>query len=105
LSPGSLVSFYFDDRFAWCHLDSQCREKLTAAIARDGEAVLARRTADQLVLDATIVSGPLEVDELAAMLGSERVLVGPIPPEIDDGVHGVTMTLPDADGIVRLHPY
>jgi hypothetical protein len=105
LTPGSILSIYFDDRLAWHQLDEATKAEFKSVINRDGDAVLARRTADPILLDAEIVSGALEVDDHAEALGSEVVLLGAFPWPAKEGENAFTITLPDLDGVVRSHPH
>ena len=106
LSPGSVVSFYFDDRIEGAPFSEEIGERILATAESDGDAVVGRLAPDGLTLDVDYVGGPIALAELVDDLpADETVFFGPVPGRDNDGVHAVTVTLPDADGVVRAHPH
>ena len=106
LSPGSVVSFYFDDRIRHASYSPELRSTLEGIIISTGDVVLGHLQEDGLHLEVEFVDNPLELEESLASLGiGARLFYGPFPARDDDGVHAVTVVLPDEDGIVRQHPH
>lgn len=108
LSPGSLVSFYFDARFKQASYESKTRAAIEQVWLEHREAVVAIRKPQAFELQVTYVSGYEELDDLETCgdLGPGiEVFVGAFPATDNDGEHAITLTLPDADGVVREHPY
>lgn len=106
LSPGSVVSFYFDDRLRFRPNEGDAAQELELIIQSDREVVVGRVADDGLLIDVEYLSGPTEVAEFLSQvpIGSS-FLCGPFPGRDDDGINAITMTLPDNDGIVRAHPH
>jgi hypothetical protein len=104
LRPGSFVSFYFDDRIT--EGDPVTTRDLIAAIATlDGDAVVAAFDGD-LELRIDLPAGKADLDDfLAALEPGDRFLYGAFPAAENDGRNAVSLVLPDADGVVREHPY
>jgi hypothetical protein len=103
--PGSLVSFYFDDRIANSLVSQAVREHVTAIAASDHDAVVAARGAD-IDLRADFVSDSAELEEfLGSLAPGELLFYGVSPAADDDGHAAITVVLPDADGVLRSHPY
>ncbi len=106
LSPGSVVSFYFDGRIAELPYSPGLRVEVERIMRDSGEAVLAQPGPDGLELEVEFVTSLGEYDEFAEVLGSHStVFVGAFPARDDDGVNAITLTLPDKDGVVRAHPH
>ena len=105
LSPGSLVSFYFDHRFCIAQSLAAARTEILDIIGRDGDCVVATIKVEPL-LAATILTGPNELNEFAATLSVlDTIIYCAFPAADNDGVHAVTVTVPDEDGVVRSHPH
>jgi len=105
-SPGSVVSFYFDDRIRNDVHSPSVQIAVEAVIARNGEAMVGALAEDDTRIDAEIISGPNELAEYLSMVKpGSRVFYGPFPAKDNDGVRAVTIVLPDADGTVRAHPH
>jgi len=106
LSPGSVVSFYFDDRIRHGLYSTEAKSNLERIIAETGEGVIGVLREDRLHIAVEIIGGLNELAEFASGLGSKaRVFYGTFPARDNDGVRAVTVVLPDTDGIVRLHPH
>lgn len=105
LSPGSDASFYFDERIRKVVLSPSVRSEIEQISARDGDAVVGVLE-DQIHIRVDFPGGPRDLGEFASTLSSDAtVFAGVFPPRDNDGVWAVTVTLPDADGIERAHPY
>lgn len=106
LSPGSVVSFYFDGRIAKCAYTPQVKREIEDIARRDGDAVIGALCADGLRIECDFVSSGDEVEEFVAG-GRERPFIyfGAFPSADNDGIAAVTVTLPDLDGVVRRHPH
>jgi hypothetical protein len=104
LGPGSRVSFYFDDRLRFRAVSESFIDDY---LAWGPEAVVGLRTEDDLVLEVGFWTGLADLTEFLGPQYStlEDVLLGAYPSDDDDGVDAVTIVLPDADGLVRAHPY
>ena len=106
LRAGSLVSFYFDDRIRRASITPERRAEIEKVIADDGDAVVGVLGEDVLKIAAEIV---VSSDDLTEFLGQVPAIVsvfyGAFPGRDDDGVHAITVTLPDSDGGVRGDPY
>ena len=106
LSPGSLVSFYFDGRLALDVYGPGVADALLAIAEQDGDAVIGRVGRDEIELDVEFISAPAELHEYAAGLNAEaEVVYGRFPAADNDGESAVTVTVPDRDGVIRAHPH
>lgn len=106
LSPGSVVSFYFDDRIDERRFEPGLRSEVERIVRETGEAILAQLGPDSLELEIEYVTALSEFDEYAETLGSDSTLfVGTFPARDNDGVNAITVTIPDRDGVVRAHPH
>ncbi len=112
LHPGSLVSFYFDDRITHSRYTANVHSRMLQLMRslRDagdsGEIVLGQLAADGLHIHVDYPSGPEYLDNITQTLGSHsRIYFGPYPAPDNDGINAVTLTLPDLDGITRAHPH
>jgi hypothetical protein len=105
LSPGSVVSFYFDERIRKVTLSPSVRFEVEQTSMRDGDSVVGVLE-DEIHIRVEFVSGPQGLEEFASTLSpGAAVFAGAFPDRDNDGVRAVTVTLPDADGIVRGHPH
>jgi hypothetical protein len=113
LNPGSVVSFYFDDRITNCRYTPTVREQMLQLMhtlrevhGDSGEIVVGHLAADQLHITIDFPSGPESLDEFTQALGTDAwIYFGPFPAPDNDGISAVTLTLPDSDGITRSHPH
>lgn len=106
LSPGSVVSFYFDGRIAEHTFGPGLRHEVERIIGETGEAILSQLGPDALELEVEYVTALSEYDEYTETLGSHSTLfLGTFPARDNDGINAITVTLPDRDGVVRAHPH
>jgi hypothetical protein len=104
LRPGSAVSFYFDDRIAVGD-PITAGDEIVAIAARDINAVVAAHSG-QPELRVDFPAGPLDLAEFVDELQpGDTFLYGAYPAADNDGKRAVSVVLPDADGVVRRHPY
>lgn len=105
LSPGSVVSFYFDGRIARSTDRTATVAEVQRVLLREPDAVAGALLADGVSLDMQVIVTLEELDELLASIpGDEPVFHGAFPAR-DNGTDAVTVTLPDLDGVVRSHPH
>jgi hypothetical protein len=106
LHPGSVVSFYFDDRIQHKILDGEVEGAILDLVVRHGDAVVGKLSADGLGIAVDFVAGPSELSEMSSTLpAGGRVFFGAFPGRDNDGIRAITVTLPDVDGVVREHPH
>lgn len=106
LSPGSAVSFYFDDRMRSDFYSTELKSRVETIIAETGEAVVGVLCEDGMHINVEIIAGLHELAEFVSTLGpTSRVFYGAFPARDNDGIRAVTVVLPDADGVVRAHPH
>ncbi|MEU7144012.1 hypothetical protein ABZ942_31525 [Nocardia sp. NPDC046473] len=106
LGPGSLVSFYFDNRISRAPYAEKVRTELLEFITRDRDALIGWPAPDGIRIDMAVVGGPRDIDEeVSDSESDEDVFYGAYPGWDNDGVEAITVTLPDADGVTRQHPY
>lgn len=113
LSPGSVVSFYFDGRIASRRYTPEVREQMLQLMrslrgipGETGEIVVGCLDADNLHITTDFPSRPEDLDEFTQTLGTEPwIYFGRFPGRDNDGANAVTLTLPDLDGITRRHPH
>jgi hypothetical protein len=106
LSPGSLVSFYFDGRLAGCTYDREVARAVLAIAEHDGDAVIGRLRVGEIDLEVEFVAGPSELAAYESGLApGAEVIFGRFPAPDNDGERAVTITIPDRDGVGRGHPH
>jgi hypothetical protein len=105
LSPGSVVSFYFDSRIRRGTFDDEVAGEILDLAAEHGDAVVGWLSDDELEIMVDIIAGPNELSEVGPGLAGGQVFYGAFPGRDNDGLGAITVTLPDADGIVREHPH
>jgi hypothetical protein len=105
LSPGSLVSFYFDGRLARDAYSPAVAEAVLGIARRDGDAVIGRVEDADVELDVEFIAGQGDLEQYAASLGQAEVVYGGFPAADNDGEQAVTITLPDRHGVIRPHPH
>ncbi len=106
LSPGSCVSFYFDERLAHRRYDPQVAQAILEVAAADGEAVVGAFATDGFEIDMDFIADSSELEQYArALAPGSMVFFGRFPGRDSDGDRAITLDLPDGDGIVRAHPH
>lgn len=106
LTPGSVVSFYFDGRIERVRYGPDVLKRILTIINMTGDAVVGLLGADGMTLEIESIAGPTDLAEFTATLGLDStVFVGAFPARDNDGSAAVTVVLPDADGVVRAHPH
>jgi hypothetical protein len=106
LHPGSVVSFYFDDRIAYRHYTPQLHQQMLRIIAATGDLVVGQLAPDGLHIEVDYPATPNDLDEYTQTLGTHsHVYVGAFPGRDNDTTNAVTLTLPDLDGVTRAHPH
>jgi hypothetical protein len=106
LTPGSRVSFYFDERIQAAPFTAEVGRAMMEVIARTGDVVAGRLMPDGVRIEVEFLTGPNDLAEwVAGLAPNEVVYFGPVPAADDDGESCMTITLPDADGVVRNHPH
>jgi hypothetical protein len=113
LRPGSVISFYFDDRITHCRYTAEVRERMLELMRqlRDvpgetGEIVVGHLDPDELHITVDYSGSPEELDEFTQTLEPHPwIYYGRIPGRDNDGTNAVTLALPDLDGITRAHPH
>ena len=106
LSPGSVVSFYFDERVTRATYSAHTRARILEIVARTSDAVVGTLSPDQLHIDTEIIAASTDLADFESELRpGALVYFGAFPGRDNDGVHAVTITLPDRDGVVRPHPH
>ena len=78
LRPGSIVSFYFDDRFTGCRYTPEVREQMLQLMrslreipGETGEILVGQLAADEFHITADFPSGPQDLDEFTQTLGTD----------------------------------
>lgn len=106
IAPGSVVSFYFDARIQRRVLDDHAVVQILEFVTETGDAVVGRLSADGLEILMDLVASPEELSEVRSGLEpGASIFFGAFPGRDNDGVTAITLTLPDADGVVREHPH
>lgn len=106
LGAGSVVSFYFDDRIKIQPLDDDVEMTILDLVALHGDAVVGVLSQDGLEVLVDFIAGPNELSQFCSEVpAGQPLFFGPFPGRDSDGRGAVTLTLADADGIVREHPH
>lgn len=106
LSPGSVVSFYFDGRIQCSMHLPQVSSIVQNMIAQTGEAIVGVLNGDGVHVDIEIITGNDELKAFASGVApGSRMFYGVFPARDNDGIRAVTVTLPDKNGIVRHFPH
>jgi hypothetical protein len=106
LSPGSVVTFYHDQRIKTGTLTTDTVAAIKDIIAVMGDAVVGPVDADGIQIHAEIIVSEDDLAEFVAIIPLEEpVFYGAFPKRDNDGTHAITVTLPDRDGVVRMHPH
>lgn len=105
LRPGSLVSFYFDDRLTTGVIDPEARATILGISEQDTSAVVGALDPNDIGIIVDFPSSGGELDEFVTEHEAATFVFGRFPASENDGSSAVTLTLPDADGVVRPHPH
>jgi len=106
LSPGSVVSFYFDGRIRRDVFSQEIVRILEDKVDDAGELLVGAPESGSQSIDMEIISGRHELIEyLSTVSPGTPVFYGLFPARDSDGVNAVTVSLPDIDGVVRPHPH
>ena len=106
LSPGSVVSFYFDDRIRKSRYTPELITEIQSSIQETGEVVVGFLATDLIHIEASVVVSHDELVELMSSLTSSvELFYGVFPARDNDGVSAITLQLPDLDGVTRSHPH
>lgn len=105
LRPGSVVSFYFDDRMCQVTERGELAGIVGDAIASCGECVVGVACDDGGVLDVDFVRSSEQLQEFLDEHALARMFVAGAFPGRDNDDGAVTIILPDVDGVVRAHPH
>lgn len=106
LHPGSIVSFYFDNRIQQKEFTAEVRGMIEEIILKTEDAIIGTLMDDSISIFVDIVTRSSELTEFASSIPSgKRVFFGAFPARDNDGNRAVTLTLPDADGVMRCHPH
>jgi hypothetical protein len=101
--PGSLVSFYFADQFVLAEYSPLVREAILRIVTDTRDCVVAVPLPDGVHLRAEFIASASELEEIG-LTGGSVLFYGAFPGRTND-VGSITVTLPDAHGVVRAHPY
>ena len=106
LRPGSVVSFYFDDRMRWTNSRDEVEADAQHFDLEHGDCVVGAIAEDGVRIDATIACSREDLAEVITDLGPRaQLMYGRFPGPDNDGAHAVTVQIPDADGVTRPHPH
>jgi hypothetical protein len=106
LSPGSVVSFYFDDRIARLNERHLLQSRLDDVMKASVDCVVGALEVDGISISVDFVTTVRELEEfLSDHEDSSVFFVGEFPARESDGENAVTFTLPDKDGVIRSHPH
>jgi hypothetical protein len=106
LSPGSVVSFYFDQRIECTFYSPVVKSRVERIMLETGEAIIGLLRQDDLHIDVEVITGHDELISFESrIVSNSRVFFGVFPARDNDGIRAVTITLPDIDGIIRAHPH
>jgi hypothetical protein len=106
LSPGSAVSFYFDQRIKGEVYSPQISVAISELLVRYGEVLVGTISKNEIEIDIEVITGESELSELRSTLDfGARLFYGVFPARDNDGVNAINVTLPDRDGVVRPHPH
>lgn len=106
LSPGSVVSFYFDQRFQFRAVSASAMLEIQQIIDNTSDAVVGIVYPREVRLNAEVVVGANDLkDFFSSIPAQSQLCYGAFPGRDNDGIRAVTLTLPDRDGVIRAHPH
>ena len=102
LRPGSVVSFFFDDRIE-ALVDSETTRSIITTTCADHEIALGALGIDGLQIEMSFARNAEEVAHALPPLddAAQLIFFGAFPGRDDDGTWAITLTLPGDDGVVR----
>lgn len=104
--PGSVVSFYFDDRMKLSTFGDLPRHCIDEIASRDGDCVVGMIKENGIDIDVGFVASSMSLDEDFEVHSTDSMFIyGAFPARDCDGYAAVTFVLPDEDGIFRPHPH
>lgn len=104
--PGSVVSFYFDDRIKTCRAEDLPLDDIDAIIGHTGECVVGRVADNGIDIDAFGLCAASEVRTEFSGLHADAIMIyGPFPARDYSPDSAITFILPDDDGVFRAHPH
>lgn len=106
LKPGSVVSFYFDDRIKICRAKDLPLDEIDSIIERTGECVVGRIADNGIDIEAYgfHLSSEIRMD-FDGLHADSRMAYGPFPGRDHTTDSAITFILPDDDGVFRAHPH
>jgi len=106
LCPGSVISFYFDDRIKISQFNDLVKNEINNVIKIEKECVFGFLKDDKLEIEMNFIESISEIDRNFINDFKEQVFFyGPFPKRDYDGVDSVTFILPDDDGVFRAHAH
>ena len=79
---------------------------MSKIIETTGDVMVGYLTTDSVSLAMESAGSTGDLDDFLRSAGSEsQIFAGPFPAAKNDGIHAVTIIVPDADGVVRDHPH
>lgn len=105
--PGSIVSFYFDNRFESVESPQSLVFATLCSQMQHGGLLMAFATEGSPRLVVTNdVNGPDDLREfIAEAPAAARIFYGPFPAAENNGTRSITIAIPDQDGLTRHHPH
>jgi hypothetical protein len=105
-SPGSMVSFFFDERLKLVKYSDDLQREICNIISNTRDCVVGFLGKDSLSFEVDFVTGLNQLSEFVAENDVQSpFFYGAFPSSDNDGERAVTVVLPDKDGVVRSHPY
>jgi hypothetical protein len=106
VSPGSVISFYFDGRICRMRNFALLTQEIAKTLVNEIDIVIGVLDGDGIRIHAQIVVGQEDLDEFVSELAPDsEVFFGKFPGRDNDGTRAITLTLPDRDGVIRPHPH
>jgi hypothetical protein len=104
--PGSVVSFYFDDRMKICRANDLPIDDIGTIIDDTGECVVGRIADNGIDIDAVEFFSSTEIrTEFSDQHADAMLIYGPFPAREYSPSVAITFILPDDDGVFRAHPH
>jgi hypothetical protein len=104
--PGSVVSFYFDDRIKTCCAEDLPLDEIDTIIELVGECVVGIIGDNGIDIDARDFCLASEIPtEFEGLHAGSRMIYGAFPERAYTPNSAITFILPDEDGVFRAHPH